>query len=426
MPELLHDLDALRDIARSAPGPARSWAAGLLHVWAPGGDTPWPDAGGLADPTPVALRDWRLPGLSIDGPIGVELASILRSGLRYGSDVAPLLDDVEAHFAASPPAARVDLAVLLALSGRSSAERLSAVAPHTPRADLALLALAHTWATGGDLAVAEQVLGPLELNERSAVLSWIGLPRFLELRQPLELAAIDGALRAGGTEPSPPRRPGAKRHRVRAWVDQLLDGHDSLLAFAIRGAARVDNPGNLGTILVGSAAWLAAFQPSDDPVEDVLARNAACRPEILRAARSAEPLAAEDVEAALSGHDADCLLLLLDDPPRATLKSMVERGRALASGAFVPADPDSLPDLVLDPDTRSTALRAAAWCPTLPVLETLLKLSVPHRADDREALCIALIRMGDSVAARHAEAVLATDDRIDPAPFRALSAALGT
>jgi len=427
MPDLIHDPSALHDLAASADEPARSWAAALAWTWDPQHATRWPSAPRPVETWgPALLRNLELRGLeqALEGPIDRGLAAMLEGAPRSGADLRPHLDAIEAAFDRATPDARPALALALALHGRCLGEHLKAAAAEATRAELALLALLHAHAQGADLEVAVSILEPLDHADRMAVLIGLGLPRFLQLRRELEHAAADGALRAGGTPPSPPRRTGARRHRVRAWIDQLLQGRQEALAWGLRGVARTELSGHAAALLVGSAAWLGAFEPSDDPVQDVLARNGACVPSVLRAARRGSTLSDHDVKHALDSADSDVLYLLFDDPPASALHAALVRDRPDLGVAFLPRSAPALPEFLLDPETRTTALEVAAWCPTLPVLETLLALPVPFGRRARRALCMALASMGDAVATRHLQAVLDSDADLDADAYLAIPRAL--
>lgn len=421
MSDLLHSVHALRDLATSAPEPARSWAAALAGLWqGPGG--PWPTI-----PHPLGPWGWTPllrahPTLPEPGtPASPALAEAVRLAPGLGVPVpAHLVQTLREGFDQVDAADRPGLALALALHGALEPSKLRAAAAHADRPTLAALVLHVGTATGQGASAAAEALPPLDDNEVEQLLALLAVPGTSPSSADPSTLVQQVAADLGVPLPSPPRTRGSRGRRARAWIHLLLDDHDTAVSHALRAAADPRRAPRLLGTLVRLAAVLALYQPTEDPVQDVLTRHAIAHPATLAQARTAPPVPWPDTPP--PHPDAFLLLAPLDDDEA---RDAALTWRPDLAPAWVPAAPDALPDALHRDAHRDSALVCAAWCPTLDVLQALLDLPVPHDPLPRRALAWALACMGDPVAATHLRGLAEADPDLDVSVPVALVTALG-
>lgn len=416
MPELLHDVNALHELAKSAPEPARSWAAALCCVWEPGR--------GVA-PTirhPVTLDGW-LPAMLADpdlplDPAGPGTASLItdapRYGIRFDSTLVPAL---RSAFEGAAPADRPALALALAQLGALEGAQLQAAAQEAAPEEVAALVVWLATASGQGAETAAQAIPPLSEPQRFYCLDLLGTPRGQPISRDPEAIVAQVAEAVGAPAPSPPKTRGSAWRRAAAWVDRLLGDRDDALSHALRASL---SPGRSSADIaetVFGAAWLGLYRPSDDPVHDVLHRGGAHHAETLARARERGGLPIE----APALFDGD---LHLAEVSPASLAAASARLPIMAP-AFIRADPQAAERALQTRRTDLPGLMLASWCPTLGVLQGLLDHDVPYDPDARRAYGWALACMGDPVAAAHLRALADQDHELDLATPLALTEALG-
>lgn len=431
MDPLLHDPEALAELATVADDPARSWARSLLLMREPTGAAKLPTADLLWDPI--------LGRVPVDAPMVAAaagetaltegLAATLVQAPAWGVDPAgwaeaiePFVDDAE-HDALPWLCHLPGLLLTPGRMKRAVAARNIANDWLGPATVLRFLWSLDRRSADDVAAVIDRVA---DENLRFGVLRTLGVP--LPTHDPapdLESAIATGAARAGAPTPSGPRVRGSRKHRARAWGRHLLGDRDDLLSAAMTCALAAECTPLMQRRLLEEAAWIATFEPTDDPVGDVLERGGGGRGPTMIAARGATTPA--DLprlrQAALDGsfHAAVLWVAAVPSPPPELWPVAISRslgGHRAAmwqslSATLAQTCADRIPGLLRDADTRTLGLELAAWAPTLPVLEALVQTPVPATDQGRRAWAWAMACTGDPVGAEHVSSLATADPELD-------------
>ncbi|MCB9674094.1 MAG: hypothetical protein H6737_03205 [Alphaproteobacteria bacterium] len=238
-----------------------------------------------------------------------------------------------------------------------------------------------------------------------------------------EEAVAMGAALAGVTADAPSVR-GSTRRKTSALAEILSEGRRSPTAALLRALARLEKAPALHPAALCALAWEAYFEPSGDPVVDVVERGAR-GPAALRAARMAvragadAPMAPEEVgqkalileklreSPALAGP-------LLPEPPLGSADGVLRTAIALRC-------PDAVPALLDRAETRYIGIPLASFAPTEEVLTRLLALPVPADPTLRFELAGALVHSGDRAALPNVKALLGHLEPGDVSEIQALA-----
>lgn len=412
MPTPLHDIDALRSLAVTETPVLRDWATARLAI---AGER-IEDFASLDEASMEVAIASNPPGL-LDGiarrlqtgPVTPAVASSIAALGAYGALPADTDSLIDMLGSAEPADADAGLwlAYGRALLGALDLEALAAVRSDSPAARWVMPAMVLRVADdlGRATEAAAEIAGQLDDASAVATLAALGGHFVPSPSKDIGEAAMLGAVLAGA-EPVP-LRPGRGSRRLRAAraVDQLLaeaDGPAAALLRAYSHSRDVANP----AWLVASAAWLAAFVPSDDPVDDVLLCGAGADGVLLSAARrdvveEHRPAIHDSFE-----HSRHVGVLALEVADEALADRLARRlaedpndlrGFGLAAVAAA-RNPDLIPKLLSEPLTRDVAFTLASWAPTEEVLTALLATPVPHRPESRGRFTSALASMADRAA----------------------------
>ncbi|TNE84318.1 MAG: hypothetical protein EP330_29305 [Deltaproteobacteria bacterium] len=412
----LHEVDALLALAEGT-GPAADWARARLVFLAPEAPTALPDAHAPLTPWLVAA-----PG-GIDLVLGAlverrELAAVgLLEALELGllpEDTAPVAEAVQAALLGDGSPEDLHLATLLARLGPVDTTVLAAAArSESPDRDWLLpsvaLRAAEKLGKVGD--VAEEVAGALLGAERqrpgaiALCFAELGVPTRSTWDVPHE-SVRDAAAVLGVPAPAlSPARGSKKRHAQQA-VRELLDGRDDAGSALLRALASRD--ADLARRLVYSAAWLAAFEPTD-AVADAVYRHGGLDSVRLSAARRDLGEEHKPILAGALDHGLEKAAILAHHLPghplaNEVLDYLVRHDMAHRIDLFLGVRaawgaPERVPQLLGNQATLALGLVIAEWMPTLEVLQALLSVTLPEGTEWTHAYAKALAAMGDPAAA---------------------------
>lgn len=430
MHELIHSVDALRDIAREYPEPARSWAREVLATWhrelpcgLPG---PLTASRALLAANPPGTASALHALLVCDTPPTNAAAIAIRRAPSWGvgpTDPELAVDAARSHLRAAAPST-LELGLFLADHGPLDEHDLRAIGgaptptPHD-RATATALVVRFACSRGNEATVAA-CMRSLDDDLALLTLRRLGLGRLhLDAATSVDAAARAGADAAGGTLP-PLRCHGSALSRARQIVHALTEGRTDALSTACRATlARSAGDPRIGPALINAIVGSVAFtecRPRAAGLAGALYDRAGRLSP--RMAQTRSTATAQDRELARTSYSRGQPgggAILCDLDPAVVAPLAVERalahGRptdhaiAIATLRFaIPVLCEALPD----PARRAPALALSRWAPTEAVLEALLTLPVPFDQGERLALTDALCRMGDPAAAARARAILAT------------------
>ena len=420
MVELIHDREALVEVATTFSEPARSWARALLAVW-------FRD---LSAGLPQDHKEY--PAILLSAPEQVPLAvqqafegpsdptpTFLRAltmGHRYGLDLGPLQDVIPAlrrHLGDRPTVA-LRVAELLAHLGELDAPALRAAAaapPSEARIALPAMAIRFGLAQGGGLEFVRTTLAQCAPEDLFPILCELG-PAW-----PLPISGRDAdavvthlAERLGAGLP-PCQARGSRKLRAAAWVRALSEDRTDPFSLTARALAALSLPPVLLQRVAGMLVVLRR-DPDPDPVQSILA-HLRWEPRILAQARR-ELHPAEGSLPSLSALIAEdhfgAALLIAPHQPEASTTPLLDRltqapvVQHLAS-ATLPGCAEALPAYLEQPGDRSSLFRLAALTPSAPVIEALLRLPIPHAPKDRTTYLFALCSMGSPDCAERARLI---------------------
>lgn len=419
----LHDLDTLRSLSDES-GPIAHWARLQRLARGDRGPPPLDEAtvgAGLAlapDQAHTVLRE-HTP------EVGWVVHHALRQ-LGIAPDAPDLWTEVLVPHLSSPAGAAA--ASTLTVLGVLDRSHLVTVLKHD-RDDTVLPA----WvlATTPDTALEETATGIAEdlrhdlAQSCSVLLQTISLltPGHPEGAPTDPVAAAEHGAKLAGATLQISVAPGSARTQGFALLAALSGHIDGPLGALLAALGALKRAPAVHPAIVAAASWAAHYQPSGDPLVDVMQRSSR-RPKDVHAAREAIKSAPEHVDNNL---DAALCMPFLDDPDvarRVLAAEALEVGVFWVREAAAARHPDQIVAMLTDPERRAEALTLAAYCPTEVMLDTLLGLGVPAVTEARAYFAEALLRMGVPVVIPTVRALLPHLDTSDVSEMRALAVAL--
>ncbi|TVQ87071.1 MAG: hypothetical protein EA397_19155 [Deltaproteobacteria bacterium] len=409
MVELIHDREALVEVATTFSEPARSWARALLALWfrdlsagLPHDHQEYP-AILLSAPEQVAQAVHDI--LQSSATPSLAFLRALTLGHRYGLDLGPpqaLVSALRRHLGDSASVA-LRVAELLAHLGELDAAtlRAAATAP-TSEARIALPTLAIRFGVekGGGLELVRSTLAQCPPQDLYPILCELGPAWPIPVHgRDADAVVTHLAERVGGELPPCPAR-GSRKLRAAAWVRTLAQARTDPFSLTAHALSNLPLPPGLLERIAGMLVILRS-DAARDPVQSIL-QHLRWEPRILAQARQVlDPtlVPLPPLSSLLAEDHFGAALLVAPHQREASTAPLLERlalapvARDLA-GATLPGCGEALPAHLERAGDRSSLFRLAALTPSGPVLETLLRLPIPHDPEERAAYLFALASMG--------------------------------
>lgn len=433
MTHLLHDRDALIDVASTFHEPAASWARNLLAIWhrelpagLPRSDRLWePALLATASLAPgAALQALQDPTPPSEG-LAISLADVERYGLHLGPS-GPLSQAIHAHVGQAG-LAEPWLAELLWFHGELTPRALQAAVAARDSAYYLVKVPALAIRYGVESGQGPEIVGETLSKLPAQVAFTVVVDLVPSLPVPTPGGDLDEVLRYGaervGLSLPLSRVRGSERRRAATWIKLIARDRTDLFAIACRSLMQHHDFPVEQLIPLAHLLLATTPAPMDNPVQAVV-EHYRSDPNVLRQARQqvAESGPGEWGDLAQSwqaGNLGAGLLCLQVDPAalaaRAPEVLQVNPNNFTLdmSAAALPWWAEHLPELIESPYSREAGLLLACAAPTSEVAETLLGLPVPHHPYEQDLYVYALATMGSPDCAARARAIVETVPEID-------------